>query len=170
MIVEGRSIPVVAFVGRSGSGKTTLLTQVIAELERLGVRVAAVKHVPQYDIVSDAVGSDTYRFWNAGASAVVLVGKDRVVKTCRHTEEPDIATLVAGLDGAELVLLEGFKWSRYEKVEVVRAACDPVPLPDLDGRIAYVTDVPLADPDCAVFGFGEVAKLVAFLMGRCLDR
>jgi len=170
MTVEGPSIPVVAFVGRSGSGKTTLLAQVITELERLGVRVAAVKHVPQHDIVSDAVGSDTYRFWEAGAASVVLVGKDRVVKTRRHAEEPEVAALVADLDYVQLILLEGFKRSCYEKIEVVRAACDPVPLPGLDRRIAFVTDVPLPDPDCAVFGFGEVVKLVAFLMRRYLDR
>ena len=86
MTIESAGVPVVAFVGRSGSGKTTLLAQVISELARLGVRVAAIKHAPGHDIVTDVEGSDSYRFWASGASSVVLVGRDRVVETRRHAE------------------------------------------------------------------------------------
>ncbi len=170
MTIESAGVPVVAFVGRSGSGKTTLLAQVISELARLGVRVAAIKHAPGHDIVTDVEGSDSYRFWASGASSVVLVGRDRVVETRRHAEEPEVEALIADLVDVHLVLLEGYKQSHYDKIEVVRAACDPQLIPGLERRVALVTDVGLPEADYAVFGFHEVLRLVEFLRKRYLSQ
>lgn len=135
-------ISVVAFVGRSGCGKTTLLTGVVAELTRRGYRVAVIKHTPHQDVVTDAPGSDTARCWEAGAAETVLVTPERVARVRRHAVEPPLAQVLAAITDVDWILVEGYKQSSLPKLEVVRAACDPQPIPGLAGRIAFVTDLP----------------------------
>lgn len=161
-------IPVVALVGRSGSGKTTLLVALIAALSRRGVRVAAIKHSPLHHVESDVPGTDSYRYWEAGAAHVGLVATDRVVHTQRCQNEPDLAAVIADVVGVDLILLEGYKRSSVEKMELIRSACDPIPLEGLTCRVAYVTDVAMPAADCPVFGLDEVDRLANFLVRRYL--
>jgi molybdopterin-guanine dinucleotide biosynthesis protein B len=169
-VADCRQTPAVAFVGRSGSGKTTLLVQVVSALVSRGVRVAAIKHSPVHAVRSDSDGTDSQRLWAAGADHVTLVAMDRVVHTVRHALEPDLATLIAGVGDVDLILLEGYKRSAVDKVEVIRAAFDPEPLEDLSGRIAYATNVALNHPGLPVFGLGEFEAIADFLVRRYLGR
>jgi len=41
---------------------------------------------------------------------------------------------------ADIVILEGFKWSGYPKIEVIRRESGGSPVPGLLGRIAYASD------------------------------
>ncbi len=157
---------VVAFVGRSGSGKTTLLTQVIPALAALGVRAAVVKHAPDHAVVTDCPGSDTHRFWAAGAQHVALAARDRVVHTHRYAADPGLSATLSGVHDVDLILLEGYKRSGVPKVEVIRGACNPQPLSGLVGRIACVTDVTDMVLEVPCFGFDAVAPLAAFLMAQ----
>ncbi len=167
-MTEGSAVPVVAFVGRSGSGKTTLLLRIIDILTRRGIRVAVIKHSPIHHVETDVPGTDTYRFWQAGATHLGLVARDRVVHTQRVLSEPDLATVVGEVRGVDLILLEGYKQSAIEKVEVIRAARDPVPLEGLTSVVAYVTDVARLDADAPVFGLEEYDGVADFLVRRYL--
>lgn len=158
--------PVVAFVGRSGSGKTTLLARLIPALARRSVRVAVVKHSPVHDVESDAPGTDTHRFWEAGAEHVTLVSRDRVVHAHRYPREADLDAVLAGVRGVDLVLLEGYKRCLFEKIEVVRQAHDPRLLDGLKMRIACVTDVENVSVACPVFGLDDFEKIADFLVDR----
>lgn len=171
------TIPVVAFVGRSGSGKTTLLERLIPELAVRGVRVAVVKHAVRHAVKMDVRGTDTYRMWDAGAVHVALVAPDRLALTQRWEREPRLEEVLAKLgDGVDLIVLEGYKQSRYPKVEVVRQACDPKPIPGLEGRVAIVTDVPTLQTgelqiaasatSGDVFCFDDLEALADFLIAR----
>lgn len=138
-----------------------------------GVRVAVAKHAVRHRVESDVPGTDTYRFWHAGAQEVALVSRDRLVHTRRFAEEPALSRVLATVADADLILLEGYKRSAVDKVEVVRAACDPHPLADLQGRIAYVTDVPTLASSTAgvpVFDFNALDSLAAFLVARIAGR
>lgn len=155
-------IPTIAFVGRSGSGKTTLLARLLPVLRARGLRVAVVKHTRHAGVDFDAPGSDTRRFWDAGADCTVLVAPDFVMRAQRHVAEPPLAQVLASIHDVDLIILEGFKRAPGPKIEVVRATCDPDLLPGLEGRIACVTDV--ADLDCAPrFPFDALDALADFI-------
>jgi molybdopterin-guanine dinucleotide biosynthesis protein B len=136
------AIPVVAFVGRSGSGKTTLLERLLPKLNERGVRVAVVKHAVRHAVASDVAGTDTYRFWQVGASQVALVAQDRLVWTKRYDQEPGLDEVLGRIGGVDLILLEGYKGSAFPKIEIVRQACDPQRLSGLENVVGIVTDVP----------------------------
>jgi len=157
---------VVAFVGRSGSGKTTLLLQLIPVLRARQIRVAVVKHSTHRGIETDAPGSDSRRFWDAGVDEVALATPDRVAYTRRVASEPRLDEVLSVVGGVDLVLLEGFKGSDVSKIEIIRTACTPVPLEGLRGRVACVTDVADLAIDCPVFRLEDVEGLADFLMER----
>ena len=102
-----------AISGFKNSGKTTLMERLIPELIHRGLKVATVKH-DGHSFEPDSPGTDSYRFWQAGVSASIVYDNDKysVVK-----REPLQESAIAGLVGdADLVLLEGFKWSDYPKL------------------------------------------------------
>lgn len=163
MVGESPAAPILSFVGRSNSGKTTLLEKLIALLRERGYRVGVVKHTVRADVETDLPGTDTRRLWEAGAQHVAFVTPDRIVHTRRYAELPPLEAALAGVGDVDLVLIEGFKYGPYPKIEVVRAARDPALIPDLENRIACVTDVP--DLACGVpkFAFDDGMALVDFV-------
>ena len=136
---------VVGFSGFSGSGKTTLVERLIPALKRRGQRVSVVKHAHhRFDI--DHPGKDTYRHREAGAFEVVAASDKRLmlVREFEHSAEltvhPLIAELYHGVDG---VLVEGFKHSDLQKIEVWRASTGAVArYVDDDFVVAIATDSP----------------------------
>jgi molybdopterin-guanine dinucleotide biosynthesis protein MobB len=162
--------PIVSFVGRSNSGKTTLLEKLIVLLRQRGYRVGVVKHTLRQDIETDIPGTDTHRMWEAGAEHVAFVTPDRIVHTQRYAASPPLEIALAGVGDVNLVLIEGFKYGPYPKIEVVRAARDPALIPDLEDRIACVTDV--SDLECGVpcFAFDDAAGLADFVEEQLILR
>ena len=144
---------VVGFSGYSGSGKTTLVEQLIPALKARGLRVSVVKHAHhKFDI--DHPGKDTYRHREAGAFEVV-VASDKRLALIREFEQPAELTvhhLIAELyDGVDWVLVEGFKQSDLQKIEVWRAAAGkPARYADDDFVVAIATDSPQQLPEATL--------------------
>ena len=157
------SIPCLGFIGRSNSGKTTLLEKLIGELARRGCRVAVLKHTHHPGVQTDLPGKDTRRLWEAGAVHTTFLTPDRIVQTHRYAEEPALSEALAGIQDVDLILIEGYKRGAFPKIEVVRAACDPHPIPGRVGRIAYVTDLPALAGDLPSFGLDAIAALADFI-------
>jgi len=136
---------VVGFAGFSGSGKTTLVERVIPVLKLRGLRVSVVKHAHhKFDI--DHPGKDTYRHREAGAFEVV-VASDRRLALMREFERPtelSVHHLLAELwNGVDWVLVEGYKSSDLQKIEVWRAGSSKPPrYPDDNFIVAIATDSP----------------------------
>ena len=157
---------VVGFAGFSGSGKTTLVERLIPALRLKGLRVSVVKHAHHhFDI--DHPGKDTYRHREAGAFEVVVASNKRMalMREFEVASQPTVHQLLAELDeGVDWVLVEGFKDSDLQKIEVWRAASGkPARYPDDDFITAIATDSPdllpkptqmqvldLNDPDAVV--------------------
>jgi len=135
----------IGFAGFSGSGKTTLVERLIPALKLRGLRVSVVKHAHhKFDI--DHPGKDTYRHREAGAFEVVAAS-DRRLALIREFEQPALLTvhqLIAELyDGVDWVLVEGFKQSDLQRIEVWRASAGkPALYPDDDFIVAIATDSP----------------------------
>lgn len=136
---------VVGIAGYSGSGKTTLVERLIPALRARGQRVSVVKHAHhKFDI--DHVGKDTWRHRAAGAFEVVVASDTRLA-LMREFEQPAQMTvhqLIAELyDGVDWVVVEGFKQSDLQKIEVWRASAGQTArYVDDDFIVAIATDSP----------------------------
>ena len=150
--MSANKIPVLGFCAHSsGIGKTTLLTQLIPALINKGLRISVVKHAHhEFDI--DQEGKDSFKLRQAGAVQMMVASRQRwalmteLVRTPNHENEPNLAHLLAQMDGnlTDLVLAEGFKHEAIPKIEVHRAAFGTPLLASEDANIiAIATDTPL---------------------------
>jgi molybdopterin-guanine dinucleotide biosynthesis protein B len=103
--------------GVKNSGKTTLVCRLLEIFSEMGWKVATIKH-DGHDFEADVYGTDSYRHFQAGAYGTVIFSdkKYMVVKEQQVTEEE----LMNFFPEADLILLEGFKYSPYPKIEVIR--------------------------------------------------
>lgn len=156
----------VSFVAAcSNSGKTTLIEKVVTMLKTRGLRVAVIKHASKgFDI--DKPGKDSWRFQQAGADTVVLVGpgKMAVMRTIDH--EPTAEEIEEALD-ADVVIFEGFKKSSGNKIEVFRAGVSgerPLCIDD-PSYLALVSDKHF-DVPIPVFDLNDVEGVGKFLIKK----
>lgn len=156
----------ISIVGKHNAGKTTLLVALAAEFVRRRLRVMTVKHgTHQSDL--DQKGKDSWRHWHEGkAERVVLEAPgERVIFERTRTEADPITLARRYLDGADLVLVEGFTAAPIPKIEVFRVACGPTPLFDPVTHepadwVAMVTDSRDYRAPFPVFRFNDTAWLV----------
>jgi molybdopterin-guanine dinucleotide biosynthesis protein B len=137
---------VVSFVAaRSNSGKTTLIEKVVKILKARGLRVAVVKHASAgFDL--DKPGKDSWRFQQAGADTVVLVGPDKMAIMRKIDREPAPEEIEGAAGEADIVIHEGFKKSAKNMIEVFRsgASGDRPLCQDDHSYLALVSDRPFS--------------------------
>lgn len=168
-------IPVIGFVAPSGTGKTTLLQKLVPVLRRRGRRIGYLKHA-HHGFEVDRPGKDSFEIRAAGALQVLLASGDRwVLQSAREAsgQDPDLEEMLARFDPGQidLILVEGFKFSAFPKLEVHRAGLGKPYLYPADPDIrALITDgapppgahpplLPLGDPEAiADFILEDLAK------------
>jgi len=163
---------VVGFAGFSGSGKTTLVERLIPALRHKGLRVSVVKHAHhRFDI--DHEGKDTYRHREAGAFEVVVASDQRLalMREFEVAKRPTVHQLLAELYvGVDWVLVEGFKDSDLQKIEVWRAATGkPARYAEDDFITAIATDSPDQLPvasQLTVLDLNDPDAVVAWLVSQ----
>lgn len=138
-------VPIITFVGKSGTGKTTLLEQLIPMLKARGLRLAVLKH-DAHHFEMDKPGKDTYRFTAAGADVVTISNAEKFAMIEQPPEELSLRDIISRLPQVDLVLTEGYKKSRYPKIEIHRAALHRPLLADPDELLAILTDEPVDSP------------------------
>ena len=151
---------VIAVSGVKNSGKTTLIEKLIPALNARGVKTVVLKH-DGHAFAADREGTDTCRFLAAGAmGAAIFDGeKFQAVKYAAVTERD----LIALYPEAELILLEGFKWTDYPKLELVRRGVSASPVCDPETLLALVTDTDCRIPDVPTYGFEDIEPLAELL-------
>ena len=164
-------IPILCIVGASNSGKTTFLEKLIPELIQRGYHVGTVKH-DVHGFEMDREGKDTWKHRKAGAQTIAISSPSQVAMIRNVEEEAELDELCGRYFWKEDILLtEGYKQSRFPKIEVFRAAIGNKPVcgPG-DNLVGMISDdaVQAAVP---VFRFdepGKVADLIEerFLRGR----
>ncbi len=148
--MNNAKVPILGFAAASGTGKTTLLTTLIPTLKENGLRIGLVKH-SHHNIQIDQPGKDSYRLREAGANPVMLVSSHRraVITEFQDIKEPVLDEQLLAFDQSQLdlILVEGFKQTRFPKIELHRSTLNqPLLYPnDLD-IVAVASDVPLELP------------------------
>lgn len=156
-----RQQKVFAISGIKNSGKTTLICNLLDIFKEKGIKAAVIKH-DGHEFSADVPGTDTYRQLQTGAyaTAVFSAGKFMVVKQQPHTSETE---LMQFFPEADLILLEGFKYSTYPKIEIVRrgnsekCVCDETYLmavatnlePEKRNALSLPEHIPVFDLDSA---------------------
>jgi len=155
-------VPFVMVVGFSNTGKTMLVERLISALKQRNYRVAAVKHAPHgYEL--DSRGKDTWRYCQAGAKDIFVVGPTSLTRHTFYQQEPPLCAILDRIEDVDLIIVEGFKSQPGPKIEVVRDGYSERRLDLGSDLIAVVSDsspgerVPCFAPD-------EVDKLADFLI------
>lgn len=156
-----------SIIGRKNAGKTTLLVALAAELVRRKFRVMTIKH-GSHPADTDQHGKDSWRHWHEGrAERVLMEGPgQRVLWEKTERDSDPVALAHRYLQGADIVLVEGFKATPLPKIEVYRLAAGPNPIfdpavHDAADWVAMVTDHPgYRSDDFPVFRFSDTAWLV----------
>ncbi|MEK6744297.1 MAG: molybdopterin-guanine dinucleotide biosynthesis protein B [Nitrospirota bacterium] len=158
---------IVSFVAASSnSGKTTLIEKVVRILKERGLRVAVIKHASKGFAV-DQPGKDSWRFREAGADAVMLVGPDEMALMKNISREPDLDDLAVMVQDIDVVLREGFKKDEGARIEVFRSGVSgdqPLCMNDRSFR-ALVSDVPFS-VDIPRFDLNDAAAVADFIAAK----
>lgn len=157
---------IISIVGKKDAGKTTLLVALAMELRRK-LRVMTLKH-GTHSADMDQQGKDTWRHWHEGkAERVLLEAPGQRVLFERTDRESDPFTLARRyLDGADIILVEGFSAHPLPKIEVYRTACGEQPIYDASrdnaGQwVAIITDHSSFRAPFPVFRFSDTSWLVS---------
>ncbi|HTG01517.1 MAG TPA: molybdopterin-guanine dinucleotide biosynthesis protein B [Nitrospirota bacterium] len=156
---------IVSFVAVcSNSGKTTLIEKIIPHFTARGLRVAVVKHASKgFDL--DTPGKDSWRFQQAGAASVVLAGPDRIAVMKTTSAEQSADDMIRAAGDADIVMLEGFKRTSRNKIEVYRSsATDRLPLCLQDNTfLALASDRPFEVP-IPQFNLNDAEGVAKFIL------
>ncbi len=156
---------VVSFVAAaSNSGKTTLIEKIVAVLRSRGVSVAVVKHASEgFDL--DRPGKDSWRFQQAGANPVLLVGPGKIAMMKNVDHEPSLAELVRIAGDVDILINEGYKRNAKNRIEVFRygvSGSRPLSLDD-PSFLALVSDRPF-DVQIPRFDLNDAEGIADFLL------
>ena len=159
-------VQIVSFVAASSnSGKTTLIEKIVRILKSRGLRVAVIKHASAgFDL--DKPGKDSWRFQQAGADTVVLVGPGRMALLKKIDREPSPGELELAAQDADIVIHEGFKTSAKNKIEVFRhgVSGDRPLCMDNPSYIALVSDGQHPDVSIPRFDLNDAEGVAEFLV------
>ncbi|MDG1737446.1 MAG: bifunctional molybdopterin-guanine dinucleotide biosynthesis adaptor protein MobB/molybdopterin molybdotransferase MoeA [Paracoccaceae bacterium] len=141
--------------GWKNGGKTGLMERLVSEISGRGFIVSTIKHA-HHSADIDHEGTDTHRHRLAGARQVILSSPQRWAKMTEidADQEPSLEALVARIEGADLVLVEGYKSASHPKVEAFRSANGHQPLAIRNASIVAIAakgdveiNLPLFDLD-----------------------
>jgi molybdopterin-guanine dinucleotide biosynthesis protein B len=160
---------VIGLAGWSGSGKTTLLTRLLPELIRRGLRVSTMKHA-HHDFDVDQPGKDSWRHRSAGATEVLVTSANRwaLMHELRAGPEPSAAELIKHMSPVDLLIVEGFKREKHDKLEIHRRETGkPLLYPDDPQIVAVLSNEPLPDCPLPVIDLDDTAKIADFITDHC---
>lgn len=157
----------IAVSGIKNSGKTTLITKLIPRLIDLGYKVATIKH-DGHDFQSDIEGTDSYKHKEAGAygSAIFSKTKFMILKEQNQISENELFNY---FPEADIILLEGFKYSDYPKIEVVRKWISKDYICKKESLIAIVTDLECKFEGIKTININNIDEIVEVLLKECKE-
>ncbi|MGE6575604.1 molybdopterin-guanine dinucleotide biosynthesis protein B [Paenibacillus xylanexedens] len=128
---------IIQIVGYKNTGKTTLTAALIGHFSSMGLKVAAIKHDGHDHFEMDQEGTDSYRFGEAGASAVVVMSEQRTAIMERQATK--LEDMLSHLSGYDWIVVEGFKDASYPKFVMVREEKDLTLVDQLKGVVGMIS-------------------------------
>ncbi len=160
---------VFGLAGFSGSGKTTLMVRLLPIIVARGLTVSTVKHAHHaFDV--DQPGKDSFEHRAAGASEVMVSSTKRWALMHEHRDGPeaDLDDLLTRMSPVDLVLVEGFKRSAHDKLEVVRGNDAAPTLWGNDPRVvALASDRSWPAVTCPVLSLDDPTGIATFILRHC---
>lgn len=163
-------VPIIGFCAFSGTGKTTLITQLIPLLKSSGVRIGVVKHA-HHNFEIDHPNKDSFKLRHAGTEQMLIVS-DNCIAKIKDVEIPKNGINLQNVlnemdyDSLDLILIEGFKYYNFPKIELHRAQIQtPLIFPDDKNVIAIATDNELLSPpdDLPVLDLDKIQEIADFV-------
>jgi len=159
---------VFGLAGWSGAGKTTLLSKLIPALTAQGLRVSTLKHA-HHEFDLDTPGKDSWVHRQSGATEVAIVSANRyaIMHELRGAPEPTIEEMLPRLAPVDLLLIEGFKRHKHDKLEIHRPALGKALLsPDDPDIVAVASDAKIAGLAVPLLDLNDIVAIAAFVRQR----
>jgi len=154
-------------VGWKNTGKTGLVERLVAEISGRGFRVSTIKHAHHvFDV--DQPGRDSYRHREAGAVEVMLASRKRwaLMHELRDEAEWELDDLLTKMTGVDLVLVEGVKLARHDKLEAYRSVVSkPLISNDNSSILAIASDAEL-DTALPVLDLDDTGAISDFILSQ----
>jgi molybdopterin-guanine dinucleotide biosynthesis protein MobB len=161
---------IISIVGYSNSGKTRLLEKMIPILKAKGYTIGIIKH-SGHDFSLDQPGKDTYKYKQAGADGVVLVGSGQIgyLGNIDESEGLNLNRIEQTFfSDRDIVLTEGFKKGDKPKIAVLTRGEEEQLFKEVEGNIiATVGEIPFRS-DLPHFKTDDSEGLVQMLEDRFL--
>ncbi len=157
--------PVVFCVsGLKNSGKTHLVERLIHAFADRGMSAGVIKH-DGHSFECDIEGTDSYRFYQAGAMATaVYSGSQSFLRMRRQADVEELIRLMGDLD---VVMIEGLKDSSRPKVEVIRAEVSGSSICDSSTLLCIAADTSLSGSiPCPVFDLDDTEGIVQCILDQ----
>ncbi len=153
--------------GWKNGGKTGLMERLISEISGRGFVVSTIKHA-HHNADIDHVGTDTYRHRQAGARQVILSSPQRWAKMTEldARQEPSLEALVAKIEGADLVLIEGYKTASHPKIEAFRTENGHRPLAEKNATIVAVAAKGDVETPLPLFELDDTGSVADFVLAQ----
>ena len=168
---ENKKQFILAVSGVKNSGKTTLITKLLPELKKRGLQVAVIKH-DGHDFEADVPGTDSWKYAQAGADGTCVFSAKKYM-VVKYAPAPSVEELIGAFPEADVILLEGFKYSEYPKIEVIRKGNSSESVCDPKNLLGIVTDLTKAELDVngemldiPLLGLEETERLVDYLLSK----
>ena len=153
---------IIAISGVKNSGKTTMIEKLIPKLINKGIKVATIKH-DGHDFECDIDGTDTFRHKKAGAYGTAIFSKNKfmIIKEQKNTTEDE---LISYFQDCDLILLEGFKYSNYPKIEIIRRGNSEKSVCKKETLLAIATDNDIDYGDIDVININDIDSIVNLII------
>ena len=168
---ENKKQFILAVSGVKNSGKTTLITKLLPGLKKRGLQVAVIKH-DGHDFEADVPGTDSWKYAQAGADGTCVFSAKKYM-VVKYAPAPSVEELVGAFPEVDVILLEGFKYSEYPKIEVIRKGNSSESVCDPKNLLGIVTDLTKAELDVSgemldipLLGLEETERLVDYLLSK----
>lgn len=155
----------VAVSGIKNSGKTTFLEKLVKELTNRGYQIAVIKH-DGHEFEPDVKETDTWRLRQSGAYGTAIFSKGQWMMT-KQQHDMNEEKIAAFFPEADIIFLEGFKYSGYPKFEIVRKGNSSESVCRSETLLGLITDTELYIPGVPVLGFADWEKAADIVELNC---
>ncbi len=160
---------ILAISGFKNSGKTTIIQNIIPLLNNHNLKVATIKH-DGHNFEPDVPNTDSYKHRKSGAYGVAIFSDNRlmITKEIPNSDTIEIGDILNHFQDADIILLEGFKNSKFDKLEIIRFSDGNKPHCKYN-VLGYITDEPSSlntTSDVPIFKLNDYGLIVEFIIKK----